>query len=105
MKFVHLKAQVGSHDILKRIVATCLRVASRIKDEFGIYDADVDIELRDDTYWMEFEVSGSSGIATYKTPILKEPDVELLSEYDIERYENYCNKILSKLAELATEEY
>ena len=106
MKFVQFKAQIEGYDILKKIVDSCWRVASKIKKELGIYDAKVGLELRGDTYWMEFEVRGSSGKASYETPILKAHDVELgyLSEYDIEKYEGYCTRILNKLAELATEE-
>jgi len=90
-------------DIVKKIADSCWKVASKIRKEFGIYDAKVGIELVGDTYWMEFEVRGSSGNATYKTPVFKISDH--LPEYAVEEYEDYCAKILNKLAELATEEY
>ena len=92
-----------SEDVVKKIADSCWKVASKIRKEFGIYDAKVGIELVGDTYWMKFRVEGLSGKVAYETPVFKEYDE--LPEWAPEDYEGFCTKVLKKMAELATEEY
>jgi len=94
--------------IVERIKEVCNEEASKLVESESVYAAFVEIYLDGDTYYMSFTVDGTSGVVTYKTPVLKVGDDKYIRGREkeiIDEYREYCSNILDAMSRLASEEY
>lgn len=104
--FIRLKSKVDedNNSIIDRIRSVCTTVATKLGKELND-DMQFSLDLKGDTYWGTFKVSGSSGEVVYKTPLFKAWDEVYMDEDTVWDYNEYCSTIFEKLDEIANEEY
>jgi len=71
-----------------------------------IYDGNIQLYKMGDTWYLKFMAKGTSGEATYETPLCKDPDIEIYrNKYQLEELKGYCAKIFEVLSDLVNESY
>ena len=93
-----------TENFVKELLRACREELKDAVREVGAYEGEVDMRLKDDTYYMVFTVRGSSGTVTYRTPVFREMDVPFMEKYKedyIDDYREYCWSVGKKLSEIA----